>query len=343
MPWEMIGQDRPIKSLTDMIQSQRLPHGLMFTGTKGTGKYSLALSLAQALNCEKPQEDLSPCRKCPSCKKIADQVHPDVMTLTPQGKLNIIPIESIRELRESLSFRPYEGKYKVAIIREAERFREEAGGALLKTLEEPTPETILILTAQSPSSVMETLVSRCVKIKLRPLSRNQVLQTLTDKGFDLKASFILAGLSGGALGVALDIDSEKISSIWNNIDNVFGQAEPSRYLRAALEWSKTLALLVGKVEKTESEDQAKTSLVPQIVNCLRLWWRDVMVLAVTNDIEALLGPPPSVNQKKWAEKITARVIKGQEKAMARLTDGLNRSINVNMLFENYWLDMVEYL
>ncbi|MDR2301790.1 MAG: DNA polymerase III subunit delta' [Deltaproteobacteria bacterium] len=343
MSWEMIGQQRPIKTLTDMIQSQRLPHGLLFTGPKGTGKYTLALALAQALNCENPQGDLSPCRKCPSCKKIAEDVHPDVMTLTPKGKQNIIPIENVRDLREALSFRPFEGKYKVAIIREAERFKNEAGGALLKTLEEPTPYTILILTAQSSSSVMETLVSRCVNIKLAPLSRNQVLRALNEKGFELKASFILAGLSGGALGVALGLDSEKIISIWSNIDSIFGSLDRSKYLQMAIGWTKNLGKVVEKSEKTEEEDAPPSSLVPEIVNAIRLWWRDVMVYAATNDMEAILGPPPSLSQKKWAKKVTARMVWGQEKAMARLTDGLNRSMSVTMLFENYWLDMIEYL
>jgi DNA polymerase III delta' subunit len=325
-----------------MLRKQRLPHGLLFHGPLGTGKYSLALALAQALNCENPGPDMSPCRKCRSCGKIAEGAHPDVITLTPKGKLNIIPIEYVRELREALSFQAYEGKYKVAIIRDAHRFRDDAGGALLKTLEEPTPDTVLILTAESPSRVLETLVSRCVRLKLSPLSRTQIMGALSQKGFELKASCVLAGLSGGALGVALGLDSETTLSIWGHVDRLLGIPERAKFLKAAIDWTNQIAAEVDKITKAEDDPRAKANFLGLIQNSIRLWWRDVTALAATADSAFLLGPPPSAAQKTWSRKVTARMVGGLETSMAKLSDGLNRSMRAALLFENYWLDVLEY-
>ncbi|MDR3135277.1 MAG: DNA polymerase III subunit [Deltaproteobacteria bacterium] len=342
MPWQLVGQERAIATLTDMVRSQRLPHALMFYGPTGTGKYTLALDMARAINCESPGLDLSPCLECRSCRKIANGSHPDVLTVTPKGKLNLIPIDDIRELRQNLSFMPFEANCKVAIIRRADRFIEEAGGALLKTLEEPTPDTLLILTAESPSSVMETLVSRCVKIKLAPVPRAQVVEALNKRGFGLKATFVLAGLSGGALGAAISSDSGRTTAIWDNIDHIFSCEGKGQYLQAAFDWTAELATEIDNVGKNDEDPLARANYVSLCVNCRRLWWRDVMVLAATGNWGSLLGPPPSVTQKKWARIITARMICRLEEAMARLTDGLGRPMKVALLIENYWLDVLEY-
>jgi DNA polymerase III delta' subunit len=343
MTWGLIGLEKAKASLSDMLKSQRLPHGLLFYGTFGTGKFSLAQALAQAVNCQQPEEDMSPCKRCVSCLKIAEGTHPDVTILTPQSKKNTIRIDDIRDLKETLSFRPYEGKYKVAIIRQAERLLQEAGGALLKTLEEPTPETLLILTADSESSVMETLVSRCIRIKVSPLSRSQVRETLLKKGFELKSALLLSGLSGGALGAALYHNPVQALSIWDNIDSIFGISNRAAYLQAAVEWSAQLVETVEKIDKKEDDPKVKANYLALVLNCLRLWWRDVSVLAATLDREALLGPPPSVNQRRWSQKITARMIGRHEESMAKLTDGLGRSIKTVNLFENYWLEVSEFL
>jgi DNA polymerase-3 subunit delta' len=343
MPWGLIGLDKVKMTLSDMLKNSHLPHALLFCGPFGSGKFSLAVALAQAINCQKPDTDLSPCQVCTSCRKIKEGVHPDITIIAPSGKQYIIPIEEVRELRESLSFRPFEGKLKVAIIREAERFKQEAGGALLKTLEEPTPDTILILTADSESSVMETLVSRCVRVKFAPLSRNQIIEALQRKGFDLRSSYLLAGLSGGALGSALNIDPLQALTFWDRIDKIFGQPNRIQYLKAAFSWTQELIAEQVTMEKREEDPESKLSFYTLVLNIFRLWWRDVMVLAATSDQDRMFVPPPTISQTNWSQKITARMIGRLNQAIGRLDDGLGRSMRPVLLFENYWLDVLEYM
>jgi hypothetical protein len=160
---------------------------------------------------------------------------------------------------------------------------------------------------------------------------------------ELKLSFILAGLSGGALGLALGLNGERTMSAWANIEMIFGQTERVHFLKTAIGWSNSFKVEVDKITKEEDSPNAKTEFMSLILNTLRLWWRDVTVLAATGNINSLLGPPASQCQKKWAKKITARSLDGLEKSMANLADGLNRSMSISLVFENYWLDVLEYI
>jgi DNA polymerase-3 subunit delta' len=340
MPWGLVGVDGAKKALSEMLRSGRLAHALLFCGPQGGGKRSLALALAQALNCAGPAPDLSPCGECPSCAKIAGGQHPDVSTVAPTGKRNTIAIDDVRALRDYLAFRPYEARVRVAIIRQADRLGAEAGGALLKTLEEPSPDTVLVLTAESESGVMETLVSRCVRVKLAPLSRPQVLETLGGKGIAPRAAFLLAGLSGGTIGAALGLDQDEALGVWDAIDRVMGLPSSAQSLRAAFDWIGSLAENIEELRKRDDSPMDKIVFLDLVLGCLRLWWRDVSVLAATGDQGRLLGPPPSPAQRRQAQGLTARRVASLEAAVARLADGLGRSLRADLLFENYWLDVL---
>ena len=169
------------------------------------------------------------------------------------------------------------------------------------------------------------------------------MAALKDKGYGPKPSHVLAGLSGGALGIALGLDPARAVSVWDNVDSLFGLDNRAKFFKAALDWTATFSSEVEKIEKAEEDPMGKAHFMALILDSLRLWWRDVAVLAATGDVSALLGPPPSVSQKKRALKVTAREVGGLERAMAKLADGLNRSIRVGLVFEGYWVDVVQYL
>ncbi|MDR2945376.1 MAG: DNA polymerase III subunit gamma/tau, partial [Candidatus Adiutrix sp.] len=141
MGWGLMGLESVTAALETMMASGRLPHALLLTGPRGGGKNSLARALAAALNCASPEAGGGPCGHCPSCQKIAKDVHPDLRTLAPTGRSRQIKMEDVQTLRADMAFRPYEGRVKVFVIREADRLGNEAGNALLKTLEEPPPDS----------------------------------------------------------------------------------------------------------------------------------------------------------------------------------------------------------
>ena len=341
MPWDLIGLGAAKSALSDMLRSGRVPHALMLTGPKGAGKFALSTALAQALNCLSPDEDLSPCLNCASCKKTAAMSHPDFMVVEPSGAAASLRIDDIRALRSSLAFRPFEGKSKVAVVRGAETFREDSGGALLKTLEEPAPDTVIILNALSESAVLQTLVSRCVRLRVPPLPRPRILSALLERGLPPDQAALLAGLSGGALGAAMAMDGAEAEGVWKGLDVVLSLKGRPGALSAALEWT---AELTQEKDKARRKDEPKPSARPLqelIVSCLRLWHRDVAALAATGQPGRLLGPMASSAQFAWAKSLTSEGSAAFEKALGSLADSLARGLKADIVFENFWLDVLE--
>ena len=176
MPFEnILGQTRPIKIMQRMMSSGKIPHAFLFTGVAGVGKHTTALAFAKALNCTQTTADF--CDTCASCKKIQTGMHPDIELIGPQK--NIIKIDQIRNLQQSIAFAPLEAVWRVVIIDQAETMNKETANCLLKTLEEPPSATVLILVAHGTSRLLPTVLSRCQKILFFPLSQ-QALQTLLE-------------------------------------------------------------------------------------------------------------------------------------------------------------------
>lgn len=203
----IIGQDRPIRFLTQMLRKGTIPHALLFTGIDGIGKRKTALSLGMALNCPNPV-DVSACGKCPSCHKILSGTHPDTMTIEPDGAF--IKIDQVRTISRELRFAPLEGRRRVVIIHDAQTMNLEASNAILKILEEPPGHTILILTASQTSDLLPTIVSRCQQVAFGPIPYEKVADALMDqRGMKRETATTLAMATKGSLGKALSVDEEK--------------------------------------------------------------------------------------------------------------------------------------
>ena len=326
MPWQMVGADKPKAILSAMISSGRLPHALLFLGSKGCGKNHLARELAKAVLCLNPAPDKSPCQKCASCLKVAKDLHPDVATLSPaSGRANLIAVEGVKELREAMAFRPYEGAVKVFIIRKVDRFSPDSGNMILKTLEEPPPDSLLILTAASESNVMTTILSRCLRLKIPPLSNQLILNALAEeKSLAGPAASLICALSGGALGLALSLDAEYHFNLWQEINDFMGQDEAMRR-EAAINWGRKMA--------QEPEERQ-----PEILALLNFWWREVMLFSTGQEI--LTHLELSYAQKYWASIIDGPAINRINQAHLQLADSLARFIKAELVFDNYWLNVL---
>ncbi len=220
----IIGQERPLSILKGFIVKGRIPHALLFAGDEGIGKQLTAVNFAKTLNCNPTREDdlfsvsdkesserdssvhTDACEACPSCQKIDKGSHPDVFFISPEGDGGQIPVAAIRQLQESLSYKSFEGNWKIAIIDNAEKLNLSAANAFLQTLEEPSPQSRFIHISSRPEMLLPTIRSRCQRLNFSPLPIDTMSRMLVEK-FDIEGhdrSRLLSTLSGGKLGYALN-------------------------------------------------------------------------------------------------------------------------------------------
>ena len=205
---DVVGHQRPLQILRRVIETGRVHHAYLFTGMEGIGKKLVALNMAKALNCEDHAGEA--CDRCRSCQLIDKGIYPDLILINPTGES--IKIEQIRELERSIAYKPYEARWRVILIDGAERLTREAANALLKTLEEPPPWTVIILVALAVEELPPTVPSRCQRIRFSPLSYEEVKKVLRDL-LPAEEINILAPLAGGSPGRALQMDGEEIKRV----------------------------------------------------------------------------------------------------------------------------------
>jgi len=189
----------------------RLAHAYMFVGPAGVGRGTLAQALFMALNCERPAEGMA-CGACGSCRRALAGGHEDLIVLAPpsQAASSQIKVEALREAIRATVFAPFGGGWRMILIRRAEHLNPASANALLKTLEEPPPKNILVLTVQDAQELLPTLVSRCRKVSLRPLAAELIAAELERRGEEPDAARLKAGLAAGSLGRALELDAEQM-------------------------------------------------------------------------------------------------------------------------------------
>lgn len=152
------------------LSKGRLGHAYLFSGAGWDDLETLAKQLAKTINCEAPvtggpcQAAIDSCDRCSSCRRIDQELHPDILWIRPESKSRVITIEQIRELMKTVHLKPTEARFKVGVIQGAERLNIQAANAFLKTLEEPPVNSVLILLTPTPEKVLETITSRCLRI-----------------------------------------------------------------------------------------------------------------------------------------------------------------------------------
>ncbi|XGC80686.1 DNA polymerase III subunit gamma/tau [Bdellovibrio bacteriovorus] len=171
---DVVGQNHITQTLTNALKNGRLPHALLFTGPRGTGKTSSARILAKALRCPNAQ-GFVPCNECYSCKEIASGSSVDVIEIDGASNNGV---DAIRELRETVAFMPSSGSYKIYIIDEVHMLSTSAFNALLKTLEEPPSHVIFIMATTEVHKIPQTILSRCQRFDFRRISTRQITERL---------------------------------------------------------------------------------------------------------------------------------------------------------------------
>ena len=179
----IVGQSRARQLLSRAVATEQVSHAYLFTGPAGIGKGSLARGFAKAVLCT-AAPDNRPCGFCPSCRHFESGTHPDYLVITPPEN-GAIKIDQVRTLISAMGNRPLEGGGRVCLIEDAERMTPDAQNALLKSLEEPEPGNVFILTADNPRKLLPTIRSRCQQLPLEPLTDREILEVLAAHDIDL--------------------------------------------------------------------------------------------------------------------------------------------------------------
>lgn len=192
--WDKLDKSRVLQGLARQLASGEVAHSWLLVGPSGSGKRATALAMAASLNCE-----TTPgvgCGRCSACARILRRRHPDVHHIVPEGPL--IPVDVIREAVIPEAARsPFEGRYKVFVIEEADRMNESAQNAILKTLEEPQPDTVFILVSHLEQEVLETIRSRCRVVHLEPVSEARIVELLEEDGASPEVALLAARIAEG--------------------------------------------------------------------------------------------------------------------------------------------------
>ncbi len=318
---DIVGQERPIEILSRAVEQERVAQAYLFLGMEGIGKRLTAYNLTKALNCqgERSKPYLS-CDRCLSCLKIEHGNHLDVQVVG--GTRELIKIDQIRQLQRGLYYKPFEGRKKVVIIDGAENLVRAAANALLKTLEEPPPETVIILIATSLSLLLPTIISRCQKIRFQPLSIES-LRKVVSKALPLQeeAVQLLALLSGGSPGRALQLTTDSILEARRELLQRVEQLN-SHNAEELFQLSKKL---------TDDKDGLEGSL-----ELLKVFFRDVLVFRekATNKV-ANLDLLPSI--ERLSNKLSSAEIVSKIEAINEAHSALRQNANRQLAVERMLL------
>ena len=267
------GHSKQIGMLQKAMAQQRVGHSYIFSGLAAIGKKTLALAFTQALNCENAVPQNDSCGKCSSCRKMISGNHPDIYILETQAQF--IRIDAIRNIQEQMTFKPLEGRRRIFLIDDADKMNEQAANALLKTLEEPSADNILILVTTRPYWLPQTILSRCRHMRFNPLPAETVARFLIEqKQMEPSKALLLASLSGGSIGQTLELNTE---------DMITFRSELSRLLIAADRGDPMSLLILASFLGQDKKE------IKQGLKILNTYFRDALVYKETAQTSMIIN------------------------------------------------------
>ena len=318
---DVVGHKDILKYISSAVENNRVSHAYILNGERGSGKKMLANLFAMTLLCE--TGDNEPCGKCHSCKQAESGNHPDIIRVTHE-KPNSISVDDIRtQVNNTVDIRPYQGPYKVYIIPQADMMTPQAQNAILKTIEEPPSYAVFLLLTENAETLLPTINSRCVMLKLRNIKDTLIKKYLMENLEipDYKADMCTA-FAQGNMGRAIMLAN---SDHFNEI-----REEAVQLLKhiSEMELNEIVAAVKNiSVYKLEITDY---------LDIIMIWYRDVLLYKATKEIDKVVFKDQLQSIKEQARKSSYEgielILESLEKAKARLKANVNFDLVMELLF-----------
>ena len=303
----IIGHRQILEQLYHAIASNRVAGAYLFVGVANVGKETVALHFAKSINCLTPDEGA--CGTCLSCRKADDGNHPDLQIVRPSGAW--IKIDQIRELQKRIIYRPLEGVRKVYILTEAERMNLEAANCLLKTLEEPPADSVLILLTTNLDALLPTIRSRCQIIPFHPLVVSELTGYLMEQfNIDESQALRVATTTGGAVGKALTLLQDG-ASFDEDIPEIMIANNRLDAFRIAEKWTQQ----------------------PESLDHLVTWYRDLVLLHQGAPTDLLTHVHHEEQLKQLTVRYSRLQLQSAIKAIFETKAMLQRNVNATLALE----------
>lgn len=279
--WNSLGQDDAIQMFAAAKSENRLAHSYLFFGPDRIGKATLAEDFARLLFCE---DETSPCGDCLPCKRVTSKIHTDVNWIEVGGEGDVgfsksksIGIDRIREIRNTINIKPFEGSQRLVVILGSEDMTLEASNALLKVLEEPPPNVFFLLLTANLSMILPTIISRCQMVKIKKVSDEFVKRYLIEKyQFEDSYALNIARLASGKIGMAIFI-ADNPDYLHSRLE-IFARIH--KLLNAGLEER------FGYSERLARDFPRDPEKVHNELRMWEIWWRDFMLVQFDNSDKA---------------------------------------------------------
>lgn len=327
--WNIIGHEHSIDILRRMLASQQVRHAYLFSGPPRIGKSLLAHRFAQTLLCTGGPDPrvapLNPCNTCLACRKVLHGNHPDIHVVTKAPDKQFIVIEQIRALQNDAARRTLEGRRNVFLIPDAHQMNVQAANCLLKTLEEPEPDVVLLLTVPEPGLLLPTIISRVQQLPMQLLTTTKIRQALVeDWEADPKEADLVAALAAGRMGWAVQAMEDE---------------EMMEERKAQLEGLAKLPTL-SKVQRFDFVQRlaGDSERARETLELFLLWWRD-LVLASNSCLDLTVNVDMRDLLKTQASKILPNQAQQMVRSILKTLEALEQNVNTRMALEVLMLDM----
>ena len=315
---DIVGHEQIIEHLKTAIEMGKVSHAYILNGPDLSGKMMIAEAFARALLCEK--QDPDGCGKCRSCRQSDDHNNPDIIYVK-HDKQNTISVDDIRtQLNNDIVIKPYSNQYKIYIVDEAEKMNQQAQNALLKTIEEPPAYAVIMLLTTNADSFLQTIRSRCITLNLKSV-KNDVIKSylMTEKKIPDYQADVCAAFAQGVVGKAIKLAS---SDDFNELKE------------SALSLIKRLDDIdlyeMGEAIKQISDYKLQ---VQDYFDLITVWYRDVLYMKATNDVNGLIFKDEVYDIKKQASKHSYHGIETIIEALDKAKLRINANVNFDLVIE----------